>query len=139
MIQLIYGSTVKVPMTDDELVELLRKSREKNEKLGITGMLLYRNNNFLQVLEGTEDAVQSLYETIARDDRHVSVMKIAQRKIPARFFPDWKMGFVNLEKDELAKEPGFSDFLMRPGDLDHMFRNPSIAYIFLNTFKNHVR
>lgn len=139
MIQLIYGSTVKTPMTDDDLVELLRKSRQKNEKLGITGMLLYRNNNFLQVLEGDEDAVLSLYATIERDDRHMSVMKIAQRNIPARFFPDWKMGFVNLDKDELADEPGFTDFLMRSDDLDQMARNPSIAYIFLNTFKNHVR
>jgi hypothetical protein len=104
LIQLVYLSSAAQPMSDEELVALLEKSREKNARLGLTGLLLYKGGNFLQVLEGERDAVMGQYQTIQADESHYQIMTVSSRAITERDFPDWKMAFVNLEKvnaDEL--------------------------------------
>ncbi|MEE4276901.1 MAG: BLUF domain-containing protein, partial [Halieaceae bacterium] len=65
-----YVSTQTQHMDNDELLALLEIAREKNQSLGITGILLHREDSFFQILEGGEDEVCELYETIAADPRH---------------------------------------------------------------------
>jgi Sensors of blue-light using FAD len=67
---LLYLSQSTIPFSKQDLRELLTKSRENNSQLGITGMLLFKGGNFLQVLEGRQETVMSLYERISRDSRH---------------------------------------------------------------------
>jgi hypothetical protein len=52
LISLVYLSAAVFPFQPEDLLELLGKSQERNHKLGITGMLLFKQGNFLQVLEG---------------------------------------------------------------------------------------
>lgn len=113
MIQLVYVSSATYDITQDELVTLLEKSREKNARLGITGMLLYANGNFFQVLEGEKDAVEELYHTIQRDERHTDCFMIDESEIDNRNFEDWSMGFRYLEAKEIISMEGYSDFLMQ--------------------------
>jgi hypothetical protein len=54
--------------------ELLDNSDNSNNDLGIKGILLFNEGNFLQVLEGEERVVNNLYEKIARDDRHILLL-----------------------------------------------------------------
>jgi hypothetical protein len=44
----------------------LEQSRENNLRLDVTGMLLYKGGNFMQMLEGEKDAVLGLYEAKKR-------------------------------------------------------------------------
>jgi len=76
MIQLVYVSSAVKPFTDQELLGLLEKARENNQKLGITGMLLYKNGDFMQALEGDEQVVLSLADHIAKDLRHGDIRVI---------------------------------------------------------------
>lgn len=133
MIHLIYASSATQLMSQDELTELLKKAREKNASRDITGMLLYRNGNFVQVLEGPEAAVSDTFEVIKKDPRHHDVTLILKRPIQKRDFAEWEMGFTGLKDKDLE---GYSDFL---DVFDHPTDNPSLAYEFLLTFKEGMR
>ncbi len=138
MIHLIYGSSTAYPMTDDELVEILNKARIKNKTLNITGMLLYKSGNFLQVLEGEEDVVMPLFRTIEKDPRHHNVQLIAKRAMKERAFPEWEMGFAKVDSLKPIDVPGFSEFLTDELDSER-FREPVFAYMFLQAFKEGMR
>ncbi len=115
MITLVYGSSATEEMSEEKLLELLRVSHSNNRAKNITGILLYRGGNFLQVLEGEEAEVEALYEKIKADKRHSNVITIFKRPIKQREFDDWEMGFVNfdsLREDEIPE--GYSDFLIEP-------------------------
>jgi hypothetical protein len=111
LISLVYLSTAVVRFSAQDLVELLTKCRDNNSKLGITGMLLFKDGNFLQVLEGERGKVLALYKRIGKDSRHRRVTALSQGPITQRDFPDWSMGFHDLGADNTLRTPGFSPFL----------------------------
>jgi hypothetical protein len=107
---LAYESQASVPFTEPDLLELLARSRAKNARLGVTGILLYRRGAFLQVLEGPRDQVEALYATISDDPRHHAVDTVLDEERDERRFPDWTMGFADVEGD-LGDVDGFTDVL----------------------------
>ncbi|GAA3574791.1 hypothetical protein GCM10022197_34840 [Microlunatus spumicola] len=90
---LVYVSRVAASVTGQGLLELMWASRTYNEAVGITGLLLYSDGGFLQVLEGDQDVVESLYASIEQDPRHDDVTLVRTREQDEREFPDWSMGF----------------------------------------------
>ncbi len=66
MIYLVYVSSATKLFSEAELVELLRQARARNSHSGITGMLLYSNGNFIQVIEGEETIVLALHQNLMR-------------------------------------------------------------------------
>ncbi len=111
MIQLVYVSSARRPFSPDELVALLKQSRASNERLGVTGLLLYKDGNFLQVLEGEDEAVHGLIRRIGADPRHTDTTVLLDEPITAPTFPDWAMGFRNLSDPQVHAMPGFSDLM----------------------------
>jgi len=89
-VQLTYASR---PFGFDEgvLAGILLDARRCNERDGITGALICRQDLFLQLLEGPPEAVDAAYQRIARDDRHVEVRRLTRRETGSRMFPDWAM------------------------------------------------
>ena len=110
LIQCIYASAASRDFETDELAELLRVARENNAKLGLTGMLLYAEGSFFQVLEGRADVVDALYAKIERDQRHDQVTLIIREPIPERYFDAWTMGFYKVSRAELAGMSGVNNF-----------------------------
>lgn len=110
MFRLIYVSTARELMNKDTLVGILAKAREKNARLGITGMLLYKDGNFLQLLEGEESVVRELYDKIVLDAAHFDSLILMDDSVSDRMFADWRMGFRNLSDPELQSLPGFAPF-----------------------------
>ena len=108
--QLGYASAATRPFSDEELVELLSRARIKNESLGVTGMLLYHEGSFLQILEGDQERVESLYETISRDPRHTDAMLLFRRDGEQRHFDEWTMGFHRVRPGSDVPE-GLNRFL----------------------------
>lgn len=133
MFHLVYTSYAVNPFSEAELVGLLKQSRAFNKEHGITGMLLYIQGKFMQVLEGKKDAVIELYENIRKDSRHRRVTTIVEGNSPDRIFKDWSMGFKQLSERE-AK--GLSNFQ----DLDSFFSDKgpstdtSLLMVFLKLF-----
>lgn len=96
LVRLLYASRSAAPLQAQVIDAILAQSRDRNPKLGITGMLCYSDDLFLQVLEGGRDEVCELYNTIVRDDRHTNVRLLSFEEIAERRFGSWTMGHVNV-------------------------------------------
>lgn len=109
---LIYMSRAAVPLPAAALVDLLRQAQAANREAGITGLLVYHEGRFMQVLEGEQAAVMATYGRILRDPRHREVHKLTERKIAARSFPVWSMAFQETDRlrfDQLIQLAGYLD------------------------------
>ena len=102
MIRLVYMSQAVKPYSTDELMALLRKARQNNSAKAITGVLLYFNECFVQVLEGKEEAVNATFQRIKKDTRHTNVTELEREYIKERQFPDWSMGFEEVDAKQFA-------------------------------------
>ncbi|MEQ8496099.1 MAG: BLUF domain-containing protein, partial [Gammaproteobacteria bacterium] len=89
LIHCIYASAATAPLDAAQRRELLRVARANNRRLGVTGILLYVDGSFFQVLEGEADVVDELFLRIAGDPRHANVTEIIRERIAQRAFPDW--------------------------------------------------
>ena len=139
MLYLIYVSTSVKLLNDEELLDILKISRENNSSKDVTGLLLYKGGNFMQVVEGPDEAVEALYEKIKVDPRHKDVNVLSREQISARQFPAWEMAFQNLDNPEVKNEPGYSQFLQDEFIADVYRENPLRAYIMLLTFRDNMR
>ncbi|MCG8668059.1 MAG: BLUF domain-containing protein [Pseudomonadales bacterium] len=133
--ELSYISEAAQPLTEAELIDLLKSAREKNEEEGITGILLYKEPIFMQVLEGPQEAVEATYERIKKDPRHGSVSGLLKSEIRERSFSDWAMGFATPKTSEIRKLEGFSDFLESSWTLKDLSSEPHMSHRLLLSFR----
>lgn len=96
LVRLLYASRAAAPLTTAVVDSILAQSRAHNPKLGVTGVLCYSQDLFMQVLEGGRDEVCELYNTIVRDDRHTDVRLLSFEEISERRFGNWTMGHVDV-------------------------------------------
>jgi Sensors of blue-light using FAD len=132
LIHCIYASAAKAPLEQGELARLLAQARIRNAMANLTGLLLYADGSFFQVLEGPAAVVDELYARIEFDPRHDQVTQIIREPIHRRTFVDWSMGFHELNRGDLAELPGASDFFLRPRS--PMGLNDGRARKLLNAF-----
>ena len=135
MFCLVYASSATRPFSPSELTDLLALCHAHNSQLGITGMLLYKNGNFMQALEGEEQVVLNLYAKIFQDERHSGVLTLLQTTIPARQFPNWSMGFRDLDSPEVRSLPGYNKFLNVPLTGAEFSAAPTYCQKLLTIFK----
>jgi hypothetical protein len=98
LVRLLYASRAPAPVNAELVDTILEKSRRNNPQRGLTGILCFSDDMFIQVLEGGRDAVCMLFETIIRDQRHHQVQILSFDEIRERRFAGWSMGQVNLSK-----------------------------------------
>ncbi|MBL7861208.1 MAG: BLUF domain-containing protein [Cyclobacteriaceae bacterium] len=120
MYHLVYVSYATRSLSDQDLLKILQSSRENNKALGITGMLIYLHERFIQALEGNEQKVQTLLEKIKEDPMHKKVTLILEGTSPHRLFKNWSMGFKNLSTADFTQLSGFTD-------IENFFAKP-VAY-----------
>ncbi|WAC44537.1 BLUF domain-containing protein [Pseudomonas sp. SL4(2022)] len=112
MIELCYVSSANERYKSKDLVQLLTQVRAKNQRLGITGLLLYDGTGtFIQALEGDNKIIESLFDVIKADSRHKRVNLLGIHEIHERSFGGWSMGFRSLDHPEITSLNGFSEFL----------------------------
>lgn len=98
LVRLLYASRPATPLSAAILDEILAQSRTNNPQQGITGILCFSDNIFIQVLEGGRDEVCETYNKIVRDNRHREVRILTYDEISERRFGGWTMGQVNIAK-----------------------------------------
>ncbi len=91
MLQLVYISTSREPLTDSLLDDILATSRRNNERAGVSGLLVAGGRRFLQALEGPAAAVLTTYARIAADPRHFAVVQLSCKEVAERQFGAWAM------------------------------------------------
>lgn len=138
MLSLTYLSSATDLLDERQLADLLGEVRALNERRGLTGMLLYSDGNFIQVLEGPDDAVDEAFRAISADPRHHGLLVTLRDPIEERVFPDWSMGFRHVRDDEVRRLPGFSEFLSDPAAAPPGQR-AALSYQFLEIFRDSLR
>jgi hypothetical protein len=88
--QLIYTSR-PFGFDDTILSQILLTARRNNANANVSGCLICRGDLYLQLLEGPEEAVARLYDSILEDDRHLEVTRRVQRQTETRMFDGWAM------------------------------------------------
>lgn len=122
---LVYSSFALTLFDESELEALLAQSREGNERIDVTGMLLYRNGRFIQFLEGPEGALRDLFARISADRRHTDVRVLVDGRPAARQFADWTMGYEIVDEATTPLPAGFRstfDDLEAADDTDAVLR-----------------
>ncbi len=94
LLSLVYVSSARVPMDAPTLEHLLHRARTRNQRDGLTGVLLYHDGSFIQYIEGPAQAVQQTYQRIAADPAHGNLIELLMEPIAARSFTRWDMGFA---------------------------------------------
>lgn len=111
LIYIVYLSYMVKKYTVEEMNELLHLFRRNNDIYGITGLMLHKDGNIIQIIEGEKDNVIQLFYNMTNDNRHTHIIKLLQKNITNRMFSDWKMSFINYDKNT-EKNNCFSTFLL---------------------------
>ena len=93
MLQLVYISTARGPITPALCADILYSSRANNDRAGISGLLVAGDKRLLQALEGPTDAVRATYARIVADPRHHACVLIGEAYVDEPRFGTWAMGY----------------------------------------------
>ena len=104
--QIMYSSQATEPMTVTGLEEILRDARTGNEARNVTGVLVYVEGIFFQIVEGDRDVLRNLMASIARDSRHHSVKVFYEAEVETRAFESWRMAYLNATAEQLSTWAG---------------------------------
>jgi uncharacterized membrane protein (DUF373 family) len=122
-------------MSTQDLLALLQQSRKNNADKGVTGMLLYGNGTFLQVLEGEERAVDAIIAKIRKDPRHQNLKMLHRKTIERRQYSDWSMGFKRISDKELKNVEGLRDFSETDFSPDYLSQHVAVVQSLMNHFR----
>jgi FAD-dependent sensor of blue light len=136
---LIYTSTASSLMSDLELTDLLALCRDRNSQDELTGMLLYKDGSFMQVLEGEKAIVLRTFARIQKDTRHKDIFLLREREMESRNFNGWSMGFKSVKASDLRDKPGFSDLSEELFSSCAYSEKPHIALKLLKSFHENTR
>mgnify|MGYP006272522603 CR=1 FL=1 len=104
LLRLTYASRAAEGLSRADLSRIAREAQRRNATLGVTGLLLYVDGDFLQVLEGPGAAVERLYEMIEKDPRNKWVTRLSTERVLRRAFEDWSMGCFEIGLEAIAGE-----------------------------------
>lgn len=113
-----YTSAAPEPVTPDQMAQVLQVSVHNNTRRGITGILLYHDQCFFQVLEGDKDAVERSYARIKADSRHIGVLRLWHQMAEERAFAFWAMGYAGPDLFDPVRTPAHDQ-------LRHYLRQPA--------------
>lgn len=130
LIQLIYVSHL---CADESVLASIHSHAVRNNTAHtLSGMLLYSNGRFLQVLEGERKDVHHTFGYIKQDPRHDHVTLVSEKEIAEKSFSHWNMGFKHLHKEELLAFPEYAAYL--DSSFENIKGNPGTALAMLKAF-----
>jgi len=109
MRRLIYFSKSTSICLPGDIPDILSVSRDQNLEAAVTGVLIYMDGVFMQVLEGEEAEVYATMNRIKTDPRHNEIYIFSDEEIDTRVFGEWTMGFLNAEASALLEAAGLRD------------------------------
>ena len=134
LVHCIYSSLQTIDFSQEDIVTLLEKARKNNAASKVTGMLLYDNGSFFQILEGNPSVVLPLLDIIEKDKRHDRVVRIIYEDISHRDFSEWTMGYSGVTREDLKSIDGMNDFFQ--GNANYIDLDEGRAKTLLKAFKD---
>lgn len=108
MLRLTYVSTCAPDLSLSDVRSILNVAKQKNAASGVTGMLYWSREYFMQTLEGERGAVTKCFIHLVNDPRHTEVELIRATDMRTRWFSNWSMGFTQLLSSHRVKLAGLS-------------------------------
>ncbi|MBK1672400.1 diguanylate cyclase [Ectothiorhodospira shaposhnikovii] len=129
---ILYVSRAVKPMDGESLRQILGPSRIANARLGVTGFLIYKDGQFMQMLEGPFEHVQATMSRIRLDPRHEDIRVVAEGDITQRIFSDWTMGFKDMSRSSEALE--FGQWQRRTLSLLELAEDAQTCHAYISAF-----
>jgi hypothetical protein len=124
-----YVSTVSSNLNETDIQKILDYSRDWNINHQITGILLFSEGNFFQVLEGEKELVTELFKRIKMDSRHYNLIKIFEKEISQERYKGYKANFISL--DTRFSENEVNTYFAQIDNLNPAIQTP-VRYILKN-------
>ena len=137
MYQIIFAGLALTPFTQPDLDQLLARSREKNQMMNITGLMLYKDSCFIQVIEGPDKHVQDLWASIEMDFRLQTTACFSSKAIVKREFGDRPMAFTNIPALTKEQCPDLAEFLAEAMTPDVLAKKPGRARELLEILRKY--
>jgi hypothetical protein len=100
--QIFYSSQATADMSVADLEQILVDARAGNAARNVTGVLVFVDGVFLQILEGERDTVLGLMSSIAADPRHRTVKVFHEAEAGERTFGNWRMAYLSANAEQLS-------------------------------------
>lgn len=104
LLNIVYASCSAQSFSRGALNGVVERSRIKNERQGITSVLLHQQGAFLHGIEGEEAAVRALLAIVCADPRHREAQVLVETQVSQRLFADQPMGFHDADLEKLRSE-----------------------------------
>lgn len=104
--ELLYISELSPATPATSIAEILTQARKVNKLNGITGLLLFDGEHFIQVLEGGREDVLETMNRIESDHRHCGVKRLHESFIGQRQFQSFGVGYWYVEDESRALHLG---------------------------------
>jgi hypothetical protein len=93
-----YISTFAKRFSPDDMLKLVGQSAANNKRHNITGVLLASSGVFFQIVEGPDEQVDHLYDSLVGDKRHDNLLLLSVESGDlTRLFPKWSMQKIDLD------------------------------------------
>jgi len=113
LVRMIYVSKPVEEVDSDVLESILGTAQINNTEHDLTGLLVFDDQHYLQVIEGGRMKVSQLLGNLYKDPRHTDLLVLDFDYISQRQFPDWSMQFVpvvDVTRDVLLRHGVSSKF-----------------------------
>ncbi|MGZ6793913.1 MAG: BLUF domain-containing protein [Mycobacteriales bacterium] len=128
MYRIVYVSDAVRPMSQEDLDGVLSAARAFNAGRGISGLLVYAQQSFLQVIEGDAESIELAYSRAAASHLHRNLRRTDVHVSGGRRFPQWSMGFDRAAPGDVVE--ALLTPLVEQGKLSHQ----EVAGILLARF-----
>tara|TARA_R110002020_G_scaffold211682_3_gene417941 strand:- start:814 stop:1227 length:414 start_codon:yes stop_codon:yes gene_type:complete len=101
---IVYISSAADSLTKNDIQDVFNFTLDWNLDNNISGFLVYKNQSFIQLLEGDEQVLKELFERIKNDERHCNIIPIIQQNLPYKSFEGYQTSFLVSNTDKLQRE-----------------------------------
>lgn len=135
--QLLYISTQTKKLKIKDVKEIVRKSQKKNKQHHVTGLLLYYEGSFCQIIEGPKKEIDVIFKRIMNDPNHRNIITLQDDMVENRAFKDWSMAFQNIQHEELDQKgvEAIKTYIIEKFNLNN--RSNNFIPIMLHSFMHH--
>lgn len=135
MRRLVYTSIATIPMSDTDIGALMRRCQYHNAIHRLTGILLHKDMAFMQLIEGSEDAVDQLMCNIHQDPRHLSITMLTNERVTERQFGSRQMQYERIDDQTVKRVPEYSPFMDMALTDPHFREHPDQALELVSIFR----
>lgn len=104
---------------------MLNYAKTFNKKNNITGCIFINHEKIVQLIEGDEKTLDSLYERILKDDRHQNIETLLEKQIHSRAMKDWAMAVYNVDGEDNSDDLHFNKLTL----MEQLHKSPDVDVI----------